>query len=68
MKDWKTTLAGLLAGIPTALMALLEAYNSGYFTEKSGIQLFVGIAFILLGKFASDKKNNIVGGRPDDRK
>lgn len=56
MKDWKTTLAGLLAGLPTAIMALTEAYNSGYFTEKSGVQLAMGVAFILLGKFATEKK------------
>ena len=56
MKDWKTTLAGLLAGLPAAIMALIEAYNAGYFTEKSGLQLAMGIAFILIGKFATEKK------------
>jgi len=29
MKNWKTTLAGLLAALPIAYDALLTAYNAG---------------------------------------
>jgi hypothetical protein len=59
MKNLKTTLAGLVAGIPMAVDALMTAYNSGAFTGKSGFQLAVAIAIVLLGYLASDKKKTI---------
>lgn len=59
MKDLKTTLAGLVAGIPMAVDALMTAYNSGAFTGKSGVQLAIAIAIVLLGYLASDKKKTI---------
>lgn len=58
MKNWKTTLAGLIAGIPFAVDALLQAYTAGYFTDKTGWQLAASIAFILLGKVLRDKKQD----------
>lgn len=59
MKDLKTTLAGLVAGIPMAVDVLMTAYNSGAFTGKSGVQLAIAIAIVLLGYLASDKKKTI---------
>jgi hypothetical protein len=71
MKNWKTTLAGVLAGLPLLIDALIQAYNMGAFTGKSGSQLFLSIGLVLLGYFAGDKKkpNNerLVGTRPKDR-
>lgn len=58
MKNWKTTLAGLIAGLPFAIDALLQAYTAGYFTDKTGWQLAASVAFILLGKILKDKKGN----------
>lgn len=60
MKNWKTTLVGLLTGSIPAIDALITAYNSGYFTEKTGYQLLIGIGLILFGVFAKD--HNITGG------
>lgn len=65
MKDWKTTLAGLLAALPIAIDALLTAYNAGAFTDKTGGQLLVAIGVALFARFAADNKKepqNIVGG------
>jgi hypothetical protein len=56
MKNFKTTFAGILAGIPIAIDALVSAYNQGAFTGKHGMQLAVGIAIVLLGAFAHDAK------------
>ena len=55
MKDLKTTLAGLLTGVPVAVDALITAYNAGAFTGKSGLQLVFAIGIVLLGIHASDK-------------
>jgi hypothetical protein len=60
MKSWKTTLAGILAGLPVAVQSLLDAYNSGQFTGKSFSQLAVGVGIILIGVYAKDK--NVTGG------
>lgn len=38
-KNWKTTLAGLVAGLPFAIDAIVQAYTAGYFTDKTGWQL-----------------------------
>ena len=69
MKNWKTTLAGIIAGLPFAIDAIMQAYTSGYFTDKTGWQLVASIAFILLGVILKDKKSDnqqsIIGGRPD---
>lgn len=72
MKNWKTTLAALIAGSYPAIDALITAYNAGYFTGKSGSQLLLGIGIILFGVFAKDhnvsgrKPNNAVADNPDD--
>jgi hypothetical protein len=55
MKNWKTTLAGLVAGLPVMIDALITAYNSGAFTEKSGLQLALSIGIVLLGVLSADK-------------
>ncbi len=60
MKDWKTTITGLIVGAIPAIDALITAYNSGYFTEKTGYQLIIGIGIILFGVFAKDY--NVSGG------
>lgn len=60
MKSWKTTLAGLLTGLPLAIDALVQAYNAGAFTGKSGLQLLAAIGLVLLGLFAKDR--NVTGG------
>ncbi|APZ82913.1 hypothetical protein [Flavobacterium phage FL-1] len=82
MKNWKTTLIGLITGLIPAIDALITAYNSGYFTGKTGGQLILGIGIILFGALAKDynvsssKPRNttadsgndpIVGDRPGDR-
>jgi len=56
MKDIKTTLAGLLIGVPTLIDSLLTAYNAGAFEGKNTLQLAAAIGIILLGWLASDKK------------
>jgi len=73
MKNWKTTLAGLVAGVPFAVDAIITAYTAGYFTDKSGWQLFGAIAVILITALAKDHdvsgyNKKLIGGRPDDRK
>ncbi len=60
MKNWKTTIAGLIAGVPLAADALFTAYSQGAFTGKSGMQLFAAIGIILLGLISKD--HNVTGG------
>lgn len=64
MRNWKTTLAGLLAALPIAFDALITAYNAGAFTDKTGGQLLVAIGIALFARFAEDQKKtqSIVGG------
>jgi hypothetical protein len=54
MRNWKTTLAGLLASLPIAIDALVTAYNAGAFTDKSGGQLLVAIGIALFARYAQD--------------
>jgi hypothetical protein len=54
MKSWKTTVTGLIVFLPVAMDAILEAYNSGAFTSKSGLQLFVAVGAIVLARLAKD--------------
>ena len=56
MKDLKTTLAGIIAGLPLAISAIITAYQAGQFTGQSGRQLAFSVGIILLGVFASDSK------------
>lgn len=59
MKNWRTTLAGLLPGLLLAGNALLEAYAAGYFDGKTGKQLLISVALFLIGWYAKDK--NVTG-------
>jgi hypothetical protein len=59
MKDLKTTIAGLIAGLPMLVDALIQAYNDGTFNEKSGGQLTLSIGLVLLAYFASDKPKKV---------
>lgn len=71
MRNWKTTLAGLLAGLPFLIDALLTAYASGSFEGKNTAQLAGAIAIILIGWIVKDpkkKSERLIGGRPSDRK
>jgi hypothetical protein len=56
MKDWKTTLAGLVTGLPFLIDSLVTAYNAGAFEGKNTIQLVASIGVILLGWLVADKK------------
>lgn len=59
MKSWKTTIAGLLTGVPVAIDALVQAYNAGTFTGKTGTQLLVAMGIVLLGLYSKD--HNVTG-------
>lgn len=59
MKNWRTSLAGLVTGLPVAIDALVQAYNSGAFTGKTGTQLLIAIALVGIGLLAKDK--NVTG-------
>jgi len=75
MKNWRTTLAGLLTGLPFAIDAIIQAYTAGYFTDKAGWQLFGSIAVIVITALVKDHNvtggnkfaDDIVGDRPKDR-
>jgi hypothetical protein len=54
MKNFKTSLAGLVAGIPFIIDALIQAYTAGTFTGKTGLQLVAAIGVVLLGLYSKD--------------
>ncbi len=54
MKNLKTSLAGLLAGMPFVIDALMQAYTAGSFSNKSGLQLVAAIGVVLLGLYSKD--------------
>lgn len=60
MKSWKTTLGGLVAGIPIGADAISQAYAAGTFNGKTGSQLALAIGMVILGLFAKD--HNVTGG------
>jgi len=66
MKNWRTTLAGLVVSAPFIVDALLQAYTAGYFTDKTGGQLFVSIAFVVFARLAKDHNvsgtSKLIGG------
>lgn len=66
MRNYKTTLAGLLTGLPFLIDALMQAYTAGYFTDKSGWQLFGSIAWIIVTRLVKDHDatggQRIIGG------
>jgi len=59
MKNWRTTVAGLIVGLPVAMQAILEAYTAGYFTDKTGLQLFAALGLIVLARLSKD--HNVTG-------
>ena len=59
MKNIKTTLAGIVAGLPLLIDALIQAYNAGAFTGKSGSQLVLSIGLIVIGWFLKDPKKTL---------
>jgi hypothetical protein len=59
MKNFKTTLAGIVAGLPLLIDALIQAYNAGAFTGKSGSQLVLSIALIIIGYILKDPKKTL---------
>ena len=54
MKNFKTSVAGLLAGLPFIIDALIQAYTAGTFTNKSGLQLVAAVGVVLLGLYSKD--------------
>jgi hypothetical protein len=59
MKNFKTTVAGIVAGLPLLIDALIQAYNAGAFTGKSGSQLVLSIALIIIGYVLKDPKKTL---------
>jgi len=59
MRNWRTTIAGLIVGLPVAVQAILEAYTAGAFTDKTGLQLFAAIGLIVLARLSKD--HNVTG-------
>ena len=59
MKNLKTTVAGIVAGLPLLIDALIQAYNAGAFTGKSGSQLVLSIALIIIGYILKDPKKTL---------
>jgi len=54
MKNFKTSIAGIIAGVPFIIDALMQAYSAGAFTNKSGLQLLAAIGVVLLGLYSKD--------------
>lgn len=61
MKNWRTTLAGLVFAAYPVIDALIKAYQAGYFTDKTGGQLWLGIGIVAIGVLAKDKNVTGVG-------
>jgi len=60
IKNWMTTLAGWLAGGLLAIDPLIKAYAAGAFDGKTGKDLAIAAAVVLLGVWAGDKnKTNV---------
>ena len=60
INSWKTTLVGFLVGIYPLVESVIEAYNAGYFTDKTGSQFWIGLGIIVLGYLSKD--HNVTGG------
>lgn len=52
--NWKTTVAGLIAGLPIGIDAVVTAFNAGTFTGKTGAQLLLAIGIVLGMAYAKD--------------
>jgi len=63
MKNWRTTLAGFIVSAPFMIDALIQAYTAGYFTDKTGWQLFASVAFVVFSRLAKD--HNVSGTSKD---
>lgn len=59
LKNFKTTLVGFLMGIYPLITSIQEAYQAGYFTDKTGAQFWVGLGLIVLGYYSKDKSDTI---------
>lgn len=59
-KNWKTTLTGILAGLPGIVDALDTAFKSGALSGKTGCELALSIGFVVFGAVAKD--HNVTGG------
>lgn len=60
MKNWRTTLAGAIAGGTIIIDSLIQAWQVGAFNGKHGEQLALGIVVIAWG--ALQKDHNVTGG------
>ena len=60
LKNFKTTIAGIVAGLPIAVHAIFQAITDGTLTGQSGSQLLMGLGIVLLGAYAKD--HNVTGG------
>lgn len=71
LNNWKTTIAGYLFAAYPIFDAVHQAYIAGYFDDKTGNQLWFGIAFIVIGHLAKDHDatggKRIIGGRPNEK-
>jgi len=76
MKNWRTTLAGIALAAYPIIDAVIQAYTAGYFTDKTGSQLWLGIGFVVLGVLSKDhnvtgvkSSQSIIGGTkpPEDK-
>lgn len=61
--NWKTTIAGMIAGLPLAIDAVAKAYADGQFNGQHGVQLALGVGLVVLGALAKDH-NNTGGTNP----
>jgi MFS family permease len=61
MRNWRTTIAGFVLSVYPIVDAVMQAYTAGYFTDKTGSQLWMGIGFIVLGVLAKD--HNVSGAK-----
>lgn len=64
MKNWRTTLAGIALSAYPIIDSVMQAFNAGYFTDKTGMQLWLGVGFIIFGVLAKD--HNVSGSKPNN--
>lgn len=60
MKNWKTSLMGIIVGCMPIIDGIVNAYSSGVFTGKSGMELIAGIGMVIYGLVSKD--HNVTGG------
>lgn len=54
MKNWKTTLAGVLTGGPLIACQLFHICSAGHFGNTDWLSIVSGIGAILMGAIAKD--------------